>query len=143
MRGLGTMFKDVEESDTLGVQHKLSEYVGHGNYVLVDFWASWCGPCMMEMPNVKANFDKYKKKGFHVVGLSFDRNADAWKRAIREGELNWTHLSDLKYWHTIAGQTYGIRSIPSSMLCDPTGKIIAIDLRGEQLGAKLREIYGF
>lgn len=139
----GTMFKDITENDTTGVAHKLSEFVGKGNYVLIDFWASWCGPCMQEMPNVKANYDKYKSKGFNVVGLSFDRNADAWKRAIREKELDWTHLSDLKFWNTIASETYGIRSIPASILCDPTGKIIDIDLRGNRLGDKLKEIYGF
>jgi peroxiredoxin len=143
LRQPGTAVKDLQEPDTLGQMHRLSEHVGRGNYVLIDFWASWCGPCMMEMPNVKANFEKYKAKGFNVVGLSFDRNADAWKKAIVEKGLNWTHLSDLKFWQTIAAQTYGIRSIPSSILCDPTGKIIALDLRGEKLGNKLKEIYGF
>lgn len=142
-RAPGNMFVDIEEADTLGVTHKLSEYVGKGNYVLVDFWASWCGPCMGEMPNVKANYEKYKSKGFNIVGLSFDRNADNWKKAIREKELNWIHLSDLKYWDTIASKTYGIRAIPASILCDPAGKIIAIDLRGNRLGEKLKEIYGF
>ncbi len=143
LRAPGTMFKDVVEKDTTGVAHRLSEYVGHGQYVLVDFWASWCGPCMQEMPNVKQNYDKYKGEGFLVVGLSFDRSADAWKRAIREKQLDWIHLSDLKFWQTIAAETYGIHSIPSSILVDPKGTIIAVDLRGPKLGQKLQEIYGF
>ena len=98
---------------------------------------------MMEMPNVKANYDKYHEKGFNVVGLSFDRDGDAWKKAIADKQLNWVHLSDLKFWQSIAAKTYQIQSIPSSLLVDPTGKIIARDLRGEALGKKLAEIYGF
>lgn len=139
---VGQQFIDIEEPDVDGNMHKLSEYVGKGNYVLIDFWASWCGPCMQEMPNVKENYEKYKAKGFNVVGLSFDRAKEPWVKAIKEGGLDWVHLSDLKFWQTIAASTYGINSIPSSLLVDPTGKVIARDLRGPALGKKLAEIYG-
>ena len=137
----GAMFTDIEEADTAGVQHKLSEYVGKGNYVLIDFWASWCGPCMREMPNVKALYEKYHAKGFDIVGLSFDRERKNWVGAIKRKGLNWHHLSDLKFWDTLAGRTYGINSIPATLLIGPDGKIVAADLHGEELAAKLEEIY--
>jgi len=137
---IGSAFTDLEMADTEGRSHRLSEYCGKGNYVLIDFWASWCGPCMKEMPNVKAAYEQYAPKGFNVVGLSFDNNAQAWKGAIERVGMPWTHLSDLKGWKSIAAQTYHIRSIPSSILLDPKGNIIAVNLRGEELGKKLSEL---
>ena len=138
----GPKFTDLEEPDVDGNMHKLSEYLGKGDWVLVDFWASWCGPCRAEMPNVVAAYEKYHEKGFNVVGLSFDNNKEAWVKAIQDLRMPWIHLSDLMGWESIAGQVYNIRSIPSSLLVSPEGTIVARNLRGEALGKKLAEIYG-
>ncbi len=139
---IGTQFIDLEEADTEGKMHKLSEYVGKGQWVLIDFWASWCGPCRAEMPNVVAAYEKYHSKGFNVVGLSFDNKKAPWLKAIKDLNMPWVHLSDLKGWKTVAASTYGINAIPASLLVDPKGKIVARDLRGPQLAAKLKEIFG-
>jgi len=140
---IGTRFTDLVEADTAGVSHRLSEYVGKGNYVLIDFWASWCAPCMLEMDNVKAVYQKYHEKGFEIVGLSFDRGRQSWINAIVNHELNWIHLSDLKYWNSEASVVYGISSIPANILLDGNGIIIATDLRGEELGRKMRQIFRY
>lgn len=141
-RAPGQKMKDLELKDTLGMPHKLSEYIRKGQYTLIDFWASWCKPCLFEMPYVKANYEKYKDEGFLVVGVSLDNNAELWKKSIRQNEFEWTHLSDLQGWKTAAQEAYGLISIPANVLCDGDGNIIATDLRKEELNQKLSELYG-
>jgi peroxiredoxin len=114
-----------------------------GKIVLIDFWASWCGPCRRENPNVVANYTKYKEKGFEILGVSLDKNADAWKKAIADDGLTWKHISDLKGWSSDHARLYSVNSIPQTLLLDKEGKIIQRNLRGEQLTAKLEELFGF
>ena len=104
-----------------------------GQYVLVDFWASWCGPCRGENPNVVAAYAKFKDKNFTIIGVSLDNKKDAWEKAIKDDNLSWTQVSDLKGWSSAAAVLYGVQSIPTNYLLDPTGKIIARNLRGSAL----------
>lgn len=113
-----------------------------GKWVLIDFWASWCRPCRMENPNVVRLYQKYHPKGFEIFGVSLDYQREAWLQAIKQDNLMWTHVSDLKGWQSAAAQLYRINSIPSTVLVDPEGRIAAKGLRGASLEARLREIYG-
>ena len=138
---VGQKFTDFEMQTPEGKNVKLSDYVGKGKVVLVDFWASWCRPCREEMPNVVEAYKRYHGKGFDVVGVSFDANKDAWQKAVSDLGLEWHHISDLKGWQCAAAPVYGIQSIPSNILVGPDGKIVAADLRAEALLSKLAEIY--
>jgi len=113
-----------------------------GQYVLIDFWASWCGPCRRENPNVKANYEKYHSKGFEILGVSLDRDHTAWVNAIKQDGIHWKHISDLKGWQSEHAKLYSVNSIPQTLLLDKEGNILARNLRGEQLGEKLKELFG-
>jgi len=139
---LGLVAPEFAEADTNGKIVSLSSF--RGKYVLVDFWASWCGPCRAENPNVVKAFNNYKGKNFTILSVSLDRpgKKDAWLKAIRTDGLAWHHVSDLKFWDNEAAVLYGIKAIPQNLLLDPDGKIIAKELFGDALENKLAELFG-
>lgn len=139
--GIGKYAMDFTQNDTLGIPVSLSSF--KGKYVLVDFWASWCGPCRRENPNVVKTFNAYKDKPFTILSVSLDQpNAkDKWIKAIHDDNLTWTHVSDLQFWNNAVAKQYGIQAIPQNLLLDPEGKIIAKNLRGETLSEKLAEVF--
>ena len=137
---IGSEMLDITLNNLEGEPIKLFEQLGE--ITLVDFWASWCRPCRGENPNIVKAYEKYKSKGFTVVGVSLDEDAELWKRAIKQDNLTWTHMSDLKLWNSAVVSQYNISSVPASFLVDKNGKILAKNLRGAALDLKLMQLLG-
>ncbi len=137
--GIGSEAPEIDLPGIDGKNMKLSSL--RGKYVLIDFWASWCGPCRKESPEMVALYKEYSKKGFEIYSVSLDQKKEDWLAAIKKDKLgSWTHVSDLLYWNSVAAKTYGVEAIPFTVLLDKDGKIIAKGLRGEELKAKIKEI---
>lgn len=133
-------FKDATLVTLQGDTVRLSDYVGHHKYVLVDFWASWCGPCMREMPNVKAAYAKYKSRGLEIVGISLDRDKAAWKGAVERVGITWPQMTDYTPNGSKAASLYGVQYIPYIVIFDKKGNIVAQNLHGNELLQKLEEL---
>ncbi len=137
---VGQIAPDFTQNDPKGNPVRLSDVYSKNAFTLIDFWASWCGPCRQENPNVVAAFNTYKGKGFGIIGVSLDQDSARWIKAIADDKLDWTQVSDLKYWQNEAASLYAVNSIPSNFLVDKTGKIIARNLREKALHEKLAEL---
>lgn len=136
---VGQVAPDFTQNDQDGNPVRFSDIYSQNELTLLDFWAAWCGPCRAENPNVVSVYNAYKDKGFSVFGVSLDRTKDDWVKAIEDDNLTWTHVSDLSYWQNAAAQLYAVNSIPSSLLVDKNGKIIAKNKRGEELRKTVAE----
>lgn len=137
---VGQKFTDLRFPNPDGVEIALSDYVGKNKAVLVDFWASWCGPCRRDMPNVVEAYKKYKNKGFEVVGVSLDKTKEEWVKGIKDLGITWPQMSDIKYWDSEAAKIYAVNSIPHMMLIDGEGTIIARGIHGSDLDAMLKDL---
>ncbi len=137
---IGQIAPDFTQNDPDGNPVKFSDVYSKNEVTLLDFWASWCGPCRGENPNVVAVFNDYKDKGFTVFGVSLDKEKESWLKAINDDKLNWTQVSDLAYWQNEVAKEYAINSIPSNLLVDKTGKIIAKNKRGDELRETLAKM---
>lgn len=137
---IGHEYTDFEMPSADGKAMKISDFVGKSPLVLVDFWASWCGPCRAEMPHVLKAYEQYHQQGFEIVGVSLDNNKDAWLKAIDQLKLPWPQMSDLKGWESEGAKKYNVRSIPANVLLDKDGKIVAKDLRGEELAERVGQL---
>ena len=137
---VGQKFTDFTLPSPEGNPVKLSDIIAKNKYTLIDFWASWCGPCRREMPNVVAAYKEYNKKGFGIVGVSLDSDAEAWKKAIKDMGMTWDHMSDVKGWECEGAALYGVNSIPATVLVAQDGTIVERNLRGEAIKEKLAEL---
>lgn len=137
--GIGDKFIEIGGLDINGVFYRLSDF--KGKYVLLEFWASWCSPCLGEIPNMTKAYETYKDKGFEIYSFSVDSNLDNWKKALEKYKTTWKNVTDYKGFYSTMAAKYAVRSIPKNFLINPNGVIIAVDLRGEKLGNKLKEIF--